>query len=1002
MFIGGLSLVMSRRQDMNWTDYRNRILAEIDNEAFFMDELKRVQRRGNEIKAECPFKELHQSQSDDNPSLTVNLSKGVYYCNTCHSKGNIHTMYAALYGLSKEEAWFRLGDALNIPRPDGSKPTRPDIDTGLVTDYHQRLMSLTGPIRDMLQRRRGLTDDTLREFQLGWDGERVTIPIYDEFNQLVNFRRYKWNSDGDQWKVLNYVDEYQNKYGEVRIFGIDRVIDPNVEWLVWSEGEMDRICCEQHGFPTACPTSGAGTWKPEWTKLFRNKKRIYIAQDNDEAGRRAAEKLCEKLYRVVDVYVIQWPEDFPVKGDITDFFVQCGQTTEDFQKLLDNAVKYVDPNVVERVADESEATEVHLADSASSDLINTRIRVPVMVSGKDPTPYLCPKEVKLCCGDACGEASKGCKNCALSTCGGEMIRTFSALDPELMKFIKCTDKQQVATIKEMLGINGRCIYCKTEVLSYMNIEEVRLIPKAEASFGFAKEHEYVVRNGYYIGNNLKTNKRYTMAGYLYADPLTQYANYMFDKAIPEKDMISDFEVTKDIVDALKIFQPKDEQTVAEKFDEIHTDFEQNVTYVWERKEVAIAADLVYHTVLNFYFQEQYVKRGWGELLIIGDSGQAKSTLVERLMTHYGVGEMHSGESSKRTGLVYSIQQTNKRWFLVWGAFPLNDGGLVTLDELSGLSEDEISQMSDVRSSGIAKATGVITSETTCRTRAIYIGNPRNGKQLNTESYGVMSILKLMGKAEDVRRLDLAVAVASGDVDPKLVNRDLRNVERVPHVYTSDLCNLRVLWAWSRKPDDIKIGEETTKRILEKATEMGEKYSSKVPIVEAADQRIKIARLAVAAACCMFSTTDGNDVVVTPEHVDFVVDFMNKLYTAKSMGYDKMSEDVKESSDASDERIKELRTKFLMLPAVSFDELCQTLYKLPYFSRATLEDYTGLAKEDLRALLKFLTTNSLVEKSRGDYRRLPLGTELFKNMVENPITQEEVEDARRDFYGASDY
>ena len=111
----------------------------------------------------------------------------------------------------------------------------------------------------MLRERRGLTDETLVDFQLGWDGERITIPVYDEFNTLVNFRRYKWNSTDDQWKVLNYVDEYNNSYGEVRIFGIDRVLDDSLDYVVWCEGEMDRLSGEQRGFPCACATSGAGT-----------------------------------------------------------------------------------------------------------------------------------------------------------------------------------------------------------------------------------------------------------------------------------------------------------------------------------------------------------------------------------------------------------------------------------------------------------------------------------------------------------------------------------------------------------------------------------------------------------------------------------------------------------------------------------------------------------------------------------------------------------------------
>ena len=988
---------------MRWNEYRNRILADIDNEAFFLGELSNIQRRGNEIKAECPFKHLHESHTDNNPSLTVNLDKGVWYCNSCQSKGNVHTMYKMLYNKSNEEAWFELGDALKIPRPDGSKPTRPDIETGLVQEYHQKLMSMTGPLRDVLRTRRGLTDKTLVDFQLGWDGDRVTIPIYDEYNTLVNFRRYKWNSTDDQWKVLNYVDELNNSYGEVRIFGIDRVLDDSLDYIVWCEGEMDRLTAEQNGFPCACPTSGAGTWKPDWTKLFKHKKRVYLAQDNDEAGRNATRKLCEKLYRVVDVYVVTWPENFPVKGDITDFFTKCNQTAEDFKALLDNAVKYIDPSVTEaRLADESDAEDVHLSDSASSEYYNKRVRIPVMVSGKDSTPYLCPRKVRAYCGDGADGESKRCAGCSLAVNAGEMRKTYTSTDQAIMKFIKCTDKQQLSVILEDMGINARCDKMRLDIEEHMNLEELRLIPKAEANFGFSKEREYVVRTGYFIGNNLKTNKRYTMVGYMYPEPNTQYATYVFDQAIPEKDLISDFELTEEALEYLRMFKQKPGQSVREKFDEIHADLERNVTYIWERRNVAFAVDLIYHTVLNFYFQEQFVKRGWGELLIIGDSGQAKTTIVERLMQHYRLGELHSGESSKRTGLVYNMQQTNKRWFLVWGAFPLNDGGLVTIDELSGLSEEDLGVMSDVRSSGIAKATGVITAETTSRTRAIFISNPRNGRPLNSETYGVNSVLKLMGKAEDVRRLDLAMAVASGDVDPSLVNKSLKDIPEVPHVYTSDACNTRVLWAWSRKPDDVIFTPEATERILECATEMGKQYSSKVPIVEAADQRIKIARLSVAAACCVFSSDDsGEKVIVLPEHVDFVVDFMNELYHSKSFGYDKMSEQDSLTSDTSADNISRLRATFLTLPIMDFNEMVSILYQLPYFSRATLEDYTGLPKDDLRMLLKFMTTNSLVDKVRGDYRRLPLGTELLENMVNKAITKEEIDIARRDYYSIAD-
>jgi len=494
-----------------------------------------------------------------------------------------------------------------------------------------------------------------------------------------------------------------------------------------------------------------------------------------------------------------------------------------------------------------------------------------------------------------------------------------------------------------------------------------------------------------------------MAGYMYPDPISQYATYVFDKAYPEKDMISDFEMNDETRQQLQTFKVKPGQSVKDKFNEIHKDLERNITYIWERRNIAIAVDLVYHTALNFYFQEQYVKRGWGELLIIGDSGQAKTTIVERLMHHYRLGELHSGESSRRTGLVYNMQQNNKRWFLVWGAFPLNDGGLITIDELSGLNEDDLAVMSDVRSSGLAKATGVITAETTSRTRAIYISNPRNGRQLNSETYGVSSVLKLMGKAEDVRRLDIAMSVASGDVDPELVNKPLKDMEEVPHVYTSDLCNTRVLWAWSRKPEDIIIDAETTTCILKHATEMGRKYSSSIPIVEAADQRIKIARLSIAAAACVFSSDEtGEKVIVRPEHVEYVVDFMNELYCSKSFGYDKLSEQARVTSDTSSSNISKLRALYLTLPLVDAAEMATILYQLPYFSRSTLEDYTGLSRDDLKMLLKYMTNYHLVDKTHNNYRRLPLGTELFENLSTVKITKKEIEAARKEFYNTADF
>src|SRR6185312_16690390 len=161
-----------------------------------------------------------------------------------------------------------------------------------------------------------------------------------------------------------------------RIFGIENLINEDIEYVIWGEGETDRILNEQYGFPTACPTSGAGAWKPEWVRYFRNKKRVYIFQDNDEAGRNATVKICEKLVRTTEVYTVNWPEGFPNKGDITDFYVQSKMTKEDFQGLLDTATRYKDPLGDSSLAEEVEAKDVHLSESSSARLYGKRLQIP--------------------------------------------------------------------------------------------------------------------------------------------------------------------------------------------------------------------------------------------------------------------------------------------------------------------------------------------------------------------------------------------------------------------------------------------------------------------------------------------------------------------------------------------------------------------------------------------------------------------------------------------------
>ena len=375
---------------MKWREYRNRILSTIDAESFFVDEFTKsslmFHRHGNELKGQCFFTDRHVSGQDSNPSFTVNLGSGAYLCNACGAKGNIHTFYMLTRGLDRQDAWYALGDALGIERPVDAD-SRPGIDPGLPTIYHKNLLSLKGVDRDVLTDKRGLTEATLSRFQIGWDNERVTIPIYDEYNELVNIRRYKWDSYEDSSKMTSYVDEMSNTYGEDRIYGIENLFNENITEVVWCEGEWDRLIAEQLGLPACSSTAGADNFRTEWFKLIKKKKRIYVCYDNDDAGRRATEYIVDNLRSSMEVWVVNWPKDWRKKGDITDIVVKDGYTKEMFVSLFTP------------VSASEDVPIVSLAISSNAKYAGKRIKVPVLVAGKDNAPFVYPKTVRAHCSE---------------------------------------------------------------------------------------------------------------------------------------------------------------------------------------------------------------------------------------------------------------------------------------------------------------------------------------------------------------------------------------------------------------------------------------------------------------------------------------------------------------------------------------------------------------------------------------------------------------------------
>jgi hypothetical protein len=330
-----------------------------------------------------------------------------------------------------------------------------------------------------------------------------------------------------------------------------------------------------------------------------------------------------------------------------------------------------------------------------------------------------------------------------------------------------------------------------------------------------------------------------------------------------------------------------------------------------------------------------------------------------------------------------MSQQQQRWSISWGKIPLNDRRLIVLDEASSLEEDTISDLSGLRSSGVAEIIKIQSERTSARTRLVWVSNPRSGRKLDTYNYGVQAVKELIGRVEDVARFDIAVTAASTEVDMSLINTMTRR--RVTHKHTSELCNKRILWAWSRNADQVKFTYDAEKAVLDAAQRLGQKYSPQIPLVEAAEQRIKVARLSVATAARMFSTEDGETILVKPEHVKFVEALLDRVFSKPSMGYDLFSLAYKQAVTLTGDRRSRLERDIRSF--TDWKDLRELLLEYQAFRKAEVTDQMGYDPEEQRKLFKWMSSNKLIKSTPIGYVKQPVFTALLKGMpLEGPRTK----------------
>lgn len=755
------------------------------------------------------------------------------------------------------------------------------IEPSIPDAFHARLLA-TPDYLDYLTTHRGLTRATIDAYGIGHDGRRYTIPVRDLDLAIVNIRRYDPQAKQAHEKMVSW----RSGFGEARLFPLDQWQMDGPIYL--HEGEWDTLVSRQLGFNAYTVTTGAGTWRDAFTPLFRNRD-VIICYDCDDAGRKGAANVARQLHETASsIKIVRLP--LAQSGaDITDYFVKHGHAAEDFAALVAATPVYTPSEKDAIPLSDREPMPVHLSRATEKQYYNQPIRVNVMVSGKTTAPYLVPHEVKLSCRMP---GLKMCERCPVAKQAGSLNHKIEFESNEILQFINVSESTLAKQIKGKVGIPTKCTYVEQSVNDALNIEVIQVIPEVER--GSENEGTYVTREAYYIGHGLQANRSYVMNGVTVPEPRRQLATHLIYEAVPAQSNIDAFSLTPTIIERLKAFQPQEPgvQGLWNQLTRIYDDLE-GMTRIYQRRDLMLGTDLTYHSLITFNFQGEPLKRGWGQTLIIGDSRTGKSTIVERLLDHYGAGEFTTGENTSFAGLVGGLHQVGTSWALQWGRIPLNDRRLLVIDEAGNLSQEHIGRMSSMRSGGVAEIVKIHTEKTFARTRQIWISNPRGNKPLSFYSQGVLAVKEMIGAPEDIARFDIILTAASADVPLEIVNAT--RIDAPPQIFTSDLCHQRVMWAWSRTSESVVWSEGATDAVLALAMQHGEtyRYGTEIPLVEPNEQRIKIARLSVATAAMFFSTDDeGSVVIVRPEHVEFVGQFLDTIYSKPSLAFTEFANNMR--------------------------------------------------------------------------------------------------------------
>lgn len=614
-------------------------------------------------------------------------------------------------------------------------------------------------------------------------------------------------------------------------------------------------------------------------------------------------------------------------------------------------------------------------DLSSAKYHNKSIRVKCIISGKSVAPYCIPKRIRITCTP---KEDDMCDTCKYKKDRNKEI-SIDAVDESILMLVDVPTYRLGKVLGYIYNIPCSFTY---EVLDMQNIERIFVLPPTGKDRGKIK----LAHISYYIGHGLDINTLYLMDGYTSVDPTNQTTTHIFTSADKIRSDVETFKLSESKHEALKQFcvsNPSVEK-IYEHLEALYTYYSHNITKIYGRFDLHLAVDLAFKSVLSFRFDNEFVHKGWIDAMIIGDTRCGKGYVAEKLMGHFGLGEVISGENCSFAGLVGGLQQYNGHWVVTWGKVPLNDGGMVVIDEASEIPLQDWTKLSRIRSEGVAEITKIQTQVTNARTRLLFLSNPPL-KMIANYTYGIQAIQDVVKAPEDIARFDYVLVVAHNEVSIRDINR---HREVVDSFYDTELEQDLILWIWSRKTDEIIFSDEAIRLTYKLSVKLAKEYTFNVPLIQGENIRIKLAKIAIGFAGRVYShKQNGKVLYVDSIHVECANHFLNLIYMKTASGYHDMSNIYRLTSLEAMEKEFAQVEKYLNAYTKHKEEICKCLMTNNNIQVNDISEHVNLDKEIAREIISKLLKHNCIVKRYQYYIKTPAFTSWLKDLVLNKSAKE---------------